>query len=216
MQFVNAVIKAKGLYYFIFIAVCLVLFNFLIQKLFLTEYVYTNTYSAIMDDARIHEMFNQVGKYQAWGYFFLPIILLLKIFYNSIWVTSATVLDGKSYDFGTNFSICLKTEIIFILLLIARLVILVLSKNVTTVQDINSIPGSLLDFLNYNSIPIWGLYALQTINIWEALYCVFGAIIFAQRYQVTMRKAFLLFSLPYLIGVLVLIILFTFLTLQIS
>lgn len=210
-------LKIKNSYYLIFICLLTVFFTYFIRSTYLTEAVFYNSYADSMSYERIGEVFQRLKKLEIVGYLFIPILLTVKILYNSFWITTATLLDeNRKYTYVTNYSICLKTEYVFIVLLMTKVFLFIFLKHVSTIDDISFIPGSLLSFFNPKLLPKWAIYPLLTVNIWEVFYCFAGVSFFAIKYNTTKQEAFYFFCVPYLVGLIVLILAVTFFTMQIT
>ena len=175
-----------------------------------------NTYSGIMTEFRISQFLKQIRKYEWVGYALMPLLLLIKICYNTLCVTTATLLEDNVFSFKSNFNVCLKAECIFILALITKALSFLLFKKVSTLVDLSYVPFSVLSLLNPNQLPKWSLYGLQTLNVWEVLFCIFGVMLFSFAYKTSKKKAFLLFAVPYIAGLFLIIFVATFISLQFS
>ncbi len=162
---------------------------------------------------RIETIIENTKNYSGLIYATLPLIILIKTTYNSFFVTTATLLDNSgSYNFSSNFNICLKADVIFVIMQLVKVYFLSFFKEASTLTDVQTIPLSAITLFEAKTIPLWSVYIFQTINIWEVLYCYFGTWLFAKNYRVPMSTAAALFCVPYLIGVLILIFLSVFIT----
>ncbi len=206
----------QSLFYFL-ICVILVGLNYFTQSFFLTENIFVNTYSELMSYERIGEVFEQTQKYQWISFLFIPVFLIFKVMYNSLWITTGTLLkDDSSYTYEHNFTICLKAELIFVIMLVFRIGALLLYNTVNVINDINFIPGSIINFFNSEELPKWSIYPLKTLNVWEVLYCYLGTKLFAYKYNISVRSAAYLFCIPYVLGLFFLILVYMFLIFQLS
>ena len=154
-------------------------------------------------------------KFELLAYALIPIILFCRIGFNAICTTIATLLDGdKRYDFTNSFSICLKTEVVFIGMLIMRIIILMF-RNVKLLDDLTFTPFSLLDLIPPDrQLPRWSHYALSNINVWEIFFCFLGMLLFARVYKTDRKTAAKLFVLPYIGGLLFVSSIATFLMIE--
>ncbi|WP_031528294.1 hypothetical protein [Dyadobacter crusticola] len=207
------ILEIKSIYYFSFLSLITVLLAYFTQKELLTNSVYYNTYSEIMSAERIETIIENTKNYSGLIYATLPLIILIKTSYNTFFVTTATLLDNsRSYNFLSNFNICLKAEGVFVIMQLVKVYFLSFLKEADTLTDVQTIPLSAITLFEPKSIPLWSVYIFQTLNVWEVLFCYIGTWLFAKNYQVPMKTAFVLFCVPYLIGVLVLIFLSVFIT----
>jgi hypothetical protein len=191
--------------------------NFYFQNELLSDEVFFNTYSGILEVDRIDDIVATMKSYQLIAYIFIPIILLLKVLYNTFCITTGTLIsDHDIFSFSGNFNISLKAEIVFSLLQVFKIVWFAFFKEVNTVADISLIPFSMLDFIGFDKAPKWGVYMLQTLNIWELFFCMFGSLLFATYYNISVGKAMRYFCIPYMVGVSILVVLTAYFTIQFS
>lgn len=206
-------VKSK---YFLLIYIAVLLFaNYIIQSVYYNENVFYNTYAEQLTYERIHRLFDQSKAYSWLTYIYQPIILLIKVTYFSFWVTAGLFLYFDKVSFKRNFSICLKAEYIFILMNLIKLIGL-LFQRVETLSDLSYMPGSVLNLVNTKNIPKWLMYPLQTINIWELLYCVAGSLMLSRAYELSLKKAAGIFSISYGSGLLIWVLFVAFISLQFS
>lgn len=79
--------------------------------------------------------------------FFIPIILVIKILYNSAWLTTGSILNTERGNFKANLNICLKAEYVFVVMLLVKLAVFVFFKDVNTLNDLGFIPQtSIINF----------------------------------------------------------------------
>ncbi len=161
-------LKINRWLYLLLVSTMIIFFTYFIQSAFMSVSVYFNTYSETMTYERIQEIFTTVKKYEVFAYSLLPVLLILKILYNSFFISTATLLsEGRGYSFSRNFNVCLKAEVVFVLMYLGKIVVLAFFKKVSTVGDINFMPLSALSLFNEALLPKWAIYPLQTINRWE-------------------------------------------------
>lgn len=213
--FCKEILKIKDTHYFILLSIIMILLNFYFQS-FVSESVYFNSFSYLIDENRIDVMYEKFLKTQWIILLVTPFFFFIKILYNSLWVTIATLLNNSKYSFQTNFSICLKAEFIFALLLVTKVFIYIFFKQISLVEDLNYVPGSLLDLLDKQRLPKWSLYFFQTINIWELLYIFFGCLLFSIKYNTSLSKAIVYFLIPYVFGLFFLLLIATFFLFQVT
>lgn len=187
---------------------------FVIKYFFATEYVFYNTYADQFTFDRIKIAFESQSKYQWLGYLFLPLVFIIKVLYNTILLTTGSLLNTENGYFKSNFNICLKAEYIFVAMLLVKLASFAFFKEVNTLNDLGFIPGSLLNLFNTDEVPKWAVYPLQTINVWEVWFCWVGTSLYAIQFGISKSKAAVLFCVPYLIGLFIWMLIVVFLTMQ--
>lgn len=204
-------------YYLLLLSLVFAFFAWFIQSAFVSLNVYVNTYAEQLSYDRIKELFYTAKRYQFAGYLLLPVLLLAKILYNSFFISMATLLqEDNRYSFSRNFNICLKTECVFVLMNMAKLAWIIFFAHINNVNDVNIIPLSLFQLAHSPSQPGWAVYPLQTINLWELAYCYLGAKLFASQYGISFKKSLKMFCIPYMAGILILMVITAFLTLSLT
>lgn len=209
-------LENKKITYFVILSIILIIITYLIQYSFYNENIFYNSYIQQLSVERAKKIYEASSKWQYLSLVFLPIIFFVKVCYNSFWLTTGSILNNERGGFKLNYNICLKAEYVFALMLLAKFIWLILFKNVNTLSDLSFIPGSLLNLYSIDKIPKWLIYPLQTLNIWEVLFCIVGTSMYSIQYNVGKLKAIQLFCVPYLFGLLFLLLLIVFITLQLT
>ena len=209
-------LKIKNVKYFFILTIFICVITFLIQYLFYSDTIFFNTYSEQLSVERIQKLSTNQKQYQWFGFLFIPIFLILKIIYNNFFITAGSLLDDKLGDFKDNYNICLKAEYVFVMMLIVKFGCFVIYKRVNTIFDLTFIPGSLANLFPISIKPQWYQYLLQTINIWEVLFCIVGTHMYSIQYNVGKTKAAKLFCIPYLTGLFIWVLIVTFISLQLT
>ena len=203
---------------FFFSLICFVSFvsSYLIQSTYFTEDLYYNTFSEQLNSERVHKLFELSSQYKLLVYFIIPIGLILRVLYNSFWVSIGSFFLTGEDCFGGNFNICLKAELVFFTMTLVNLILLFFIKEVKTLNDISLVPFSILSVYPIHEIPRWLQYPLQTANIWEVLYCLFGASLYSVGNNTSPKNSLMIFGASYITGLIAWIIFVMFITLQIS
>jgi hypothetical protein len=192
------------------------LINFIIQHTFLNEQLLFNTYGDRIGYDRLKTIFSR-WQSQQWLYLaFIPVSFLLKVGFTTLCVTIGAFYFTDTTSFSSNWNICLKVQYIYLLMIVVTFGDLMLLKEVNTVNDLSFIPFSFTQLLRSDHLPGWAKYPLQTVNVWELLYCLAGSYLFKLHYQVSYKRALTLFSVSYLIGLFLWVIVVVFLTVQFS
>jgi hypothetical protein len=203
-------------YFFIGIVILAVVLNYLVQSTLITESVFINTYTETMDSDRISELFRNMKHYQLIAYVLVPVLLIIKVGFNTFALTVRTLLSEGEFSFHGNFNVCLKAELAFTAMLLVKTIWLLFFSKVETVGDINFIPLSAAGLWHAKNLPKWAVYPLETLNLWELAYCYIGSMLFATQYKLSMKKAAGIFCSGYLGGTLVIIIISIFLAITFS
>lgn len=155
----------------IFSGICLVYFfsSYYLQQHVLTESLYYNSYAA-MDEHEIEEMIHAKERAGFFGYLMVPITTAIKILFASFCIYTGLLLTGSTTAYKTLFRVALFAELAFVLSTMVRLVMLSFFTELQTFDDIRSFaPFSLYSLIS--NAPGYLAYPLQTINLFEVLYC---------------------------------------------
>lgn len=213
---VSQLIQENNFFFFSLFCVTSFISSYLIHNTFFNEELFYNTFGEQLNLERIHKLLELGSRYRIINYLFIPVALILKILYNSFWVSIGSFLRIGKDNFGSNFSVCLKAEIVFFVMILVNLIVLFFFKDVNTLNDLRPVPFSLLEIYKSNEIPKWLQYPLQTANIWEVFYCLTGTLIYSYKNNIDYKNSLYIFCIPYLIGLAIWIILVMFIGLQFS
>lgn len=157
---------------------------FISNNILLSDSYFYNAYSELSKE-RIISIMTLTRKYQWIVYFALPISLLLK------WVTVAgtifigLVLLNQKILFKSCFKIVLISELVLIIGSFIKTIYFIIHKP-DSIQDLQFIPFSLIQFFNITHLPIYLVYPLQQSNLFEAMYWILLAV----GIQVHINKSF--------------------------
>lgn len=189
---------------------------FIIDYFLNTKQLFYNTYAGQIAYDRIEKSMQNQQKYKWVGYALVPILLYIKILYNTAAIMCATILSTNKISFNDHYNVCLKAEFVFVAMLIVKFACLVLFMEIETLQDLGFMPGSLANLYDLDNVPKWLIYPLQTVNIWEVLFCWVGTMLYTVHFDVDKTTAFKRFCLPYLTGLFVWVLVVVFITLMAS
>lgn len=209
----TGLLSIKKWLFFLAITACLLLISFSINYLYFSESVVQNTYAEQMALDRISQLFETQKKFLWLIYLLTPLMLIIRILYNTLWLTTLSLFVEYEGHFKAHFNISLKAEYVFVAMAIARLLWLIFLKEVNTMNDLGYIPFSLVNLYNVNTLPKWAIYPLQLINIWEVLFCWAGTSLYASRFNMSLSASFKRFCIPYLTGLLVWVLAVVFISL---
>jgi len=217
IKFINIeLLQIRKLIFFVLLICFSGAMVYFINYSFYTEQIFFNTYSDQLAFERIEKIFNAQERNKWIGYLLLPLLLYVKVLYNTCAVTTGSLLSDSRAGFKSNFNVCLKAEYVFVIMLFVKFLALSFFKEVDTLDDLSFMPGSLANLYKVTELPKWAVYPLQTINIWEILFCWVGTTLYALQFDVSKAMAFQRFCIPYLIGLFIWILVVVFITLQFS
>jgi len=143
---------------------------FSIQYLFIEDYLYYQTFGEQITSDQIAKMLQISKKYYWLGYVFVPFIILIRVFFTSIFLYIGIFFTNLKIEFSKLFKVALFADFIFVLSGLAKLIILIFFKEVSTLEDLQFTPLSVMEFLDYSKVDPLFIYPLSLINVFELLY----------------------------------------------
>ena len=123
-----------------------------------------------MPVASIELMLKLSRKYQWLSYALLPVIILIRIFYTSIFLFIGIFFTELKVEFSKLFKIALLADFVYVLAGLTKLIILIFFKEVETLQDLQFQPLSAMELFNAKSIDPLFVYPLSLLNVFELGY----------------------------------------------
>ena len=163
-------LKYNGWKYFLLLAVFYVLISFAINYLFLTDGLYYQSFGEQLATERIAKMVEVSQKWQWLGYVLLPIIISVRVCFTTICIYVGCFLANIKVRFNELFKIALLADFVFVLAGIIKLVILIFFKDISTINDLQFQPLSLLELFDRISVDTLFIYPLSLISVFELLY----------------------------------------------
>lgn len=196
---------------------------FSIQYLFIEDHLYYQTFGEQITFDQIDKML-QISKNYYWlGYVFVPFIILIRVFFTTIFLYIGIFFTNLKINFSKIFKIALLADFVFILSGLAKLVILIFFKEVSTLEDLQFTPLSIMELLDYDAVDPLFIYPLSLLNIFELLYflvlawLLIGIINEANEERpVNFGKSLQLVTASYGSGLLLWVLVVMFITLNIS
>lgn len=207
--------------YTLFIIVSLLTFlSTLLQKYFFDfDKLIYDSYSNILVEEQLNEILISQKKWSWVGYFVIPLLILFRATLVSVCLSIGVFfydMENK-IKFNQIFKITLKGEYILVLVGFVKIIYFSFIKPNYTLLDIQLFyPLSYTNFLNLGTIKPWLIYPLQTINLFEILY--FFILVFYLHKLIKNKywKSFEIVSISYGSGLIIWLVLVTFLTLNLS
>jgi len=94
----------------------------------------------------------------------------LRVSFTAICIYIGCFLANIKVEFGKLFKVALLADFVFVLAGIVKLVILIFFRNVSTFNDLQFQPLSLLELLDSTSIDTFLIYPFTLISVFELLY----------------------------------------------
>jgi hypothetical protein len=202
---------------FLIISSLLLLIVYYNEQFLFTKQFFYNSYSEQLALERIDAMVETRKKYSWLAYIFVPVVLMLKISYFTSCVSISNYFFSGKFSFTTLFRICLTGELVFIVMQFCRVLYFEFIHQPQSIDDIYSITSlSLYNLLGPSESMSWFAYPLQTINVWEVLYCLFCTQLMSETNKRPFSENTRTFLIGYGTGLLLLIILVVFLSVNLN
>jgi hypothetical protein len=199
------------------------IFIFSIQFLFVNDKLYYHTFGEQLTISRINQILDLSKKYQWLGYAIIPLVILIRVFYTSVFLYIGIFFTELKAEFGKLFKIALLADFVYVLSGFAKLVILIFFKQVNTLEDLQFQPFSVMELLNAKSIDPLFVYPLSLLNLFELAYFLALAILLVnvinqanEERTVNFGKSLQLVTASYGSGLLLWVVFVMFITLNLS
>lgn len=161
----------KNWHLFLFITCSYLIITLVTDKFIMTRDVYQILLSDKMESYRIDDYYEMLKRFSIYSYLAIPLITWLKITFIALLLQTPIMLKNIEVSFKEMFKIAAIANIPYIVLGIARIVILFLTPKGNYTNELFSFtPGSITNLLvkeNYNGV---AYSFLSNINIYEALW----------------------------------------------
>jgi hypothetical protein len=168
----NNILKYKGWQYFLILTGMGIIIEIAINYLFLSEGLYYQSFGERIAADRIAKMIELSQKWQWLGYVFVPIAILIRVSFTSVCLYIGYFLANVKSRFKDLFKASLLADFVFVLTGLTKLFVLIFIKEVSTLDDLQFQPLSLLELLNKKSIDVVFIYPLSLINVFEFSYWI--------------------------------------------
>lgn len=154
------------------LVLCMVnaLLAFSFNYLFVSDVLYYQTYGEQLALSRIDKMLELSKKWEWLGYVFIPIILFVRVAFTSLCLYIGIFFVEIDLKFSKLFKIALLAEFVYFLSGFAKLVVFIFFKEVSTLNDLQFTPFSLLNIFDKNAIDPLFVHPLGMLNIFNLVY----------------------------------------------
>jgi len=146
------------------------LLAFSFNYLFVSDILYYQTYGEQLALSRIDKMLELSKKWEWLGYVFIPIILFIRVVFTSLCLYIGIFFVQIDLKFSKLFKIALLAEFVYVLSGITKLVVFIFFKELSTLNDLQFIPFSLLNIFDKNAIDPLFVHPLGMLNIFNLVY----------------------------------------------
>lgn len=148
--------------------ICLITFG--INYAFLNENIYFQSFGSQLTLERIDKMIVSAKKWEWLVYAFLPFEIILRVFYTAVFLYIGIFFTEMKIGFGKLFRVALLSDFVYVLAALAKLIVLIFFKKVSTLEDLQFSPLSVMELINKEMVDPLFHYPLSLLNLFELTY----------------------------------------------
>lgn len=191
--------------------------TFISNQYIFGEEVYVRSFSDKLSAQSIEAFLGVREKYWLWGYVTFPIVIAIKVSFSAICISIGAVLSNISFKFKAIFRMVLLAEIVFIVAQLLYLVNVSFHLDTLTLETAaNYYPLTMLSYFGTENVVQWLQYPLQTLNLFEVAYISVIAWLLSKQWKQDFMESLAIVVPSYGTGLILWLVLVTFLTLQVS
>lgn len=146
---------------------------FISNNLIVSDNLYYNSLSDIYSNEQIQEVLSQGKKWEWLTYIIIPLVCVIKCSLVALCLSIGLFLKVNKFEFGKLFTVCLKSEFIFLLPAFIKLTWFLFIQTSYSLRDLQYFsPLSCLNIFEPDKLETWLLYPLQILNLFELMYWV--------------------------------------------
>ncbi|GEM_PF-829684 len=182
----------------------------------ITKEVYYNTLGEQLTTERIDEYLSKQAKWKIWSYVIIPVSTLLQTVLITICINCGTIVLNYEAGFKSIFKVVLKSSLVFLIFRIL-LTVIYLSGDVKLFDDLTTLNKfALSGFIEKDALPVWLMYPLSVINIFEIAFWLLLAWGMSEQIKKPFTKALSFVGATYGVGLCMWMLFVVFLTLNFS
>ncbi|MEX2641689.1 MAG: hypothetical protein WD266_13450 [Balneolales bacterium] len=209
--------KQSGWALLVIISVLYCLLTFIADSLVFTDQFYHRSFSDQLNLNSIEALLEIRAKTWWLTYAMQPVIILIKATFVAVCISTGIILLDIPVDFRMVFKICLLSEGVFFMGQAVYVANLYHNLDSFTLDIIaNFYPLSMLSYWGVENVATWLHYPLQIINIFELLFIICISWMLSLQWSLNFIESLNIVLPSYGTGLLLWLVLVTFLTLQIS
>jgi len=206
----NYFLKINNWYYYFVLCGVYALFTLAMNHFLLTESLYYASLSEQYTTDQIRKLLDFRDSWKYVGYFFIPIIIIIRVLYSSFCLFIGDLFQETHWGFKKLFNVSLKADVAFSFSIIANFYYYAFSGNYQKVDDLSVNYFSLLKLTREENIPTWLVFAFNSLNIFELVY-IFLLILFVHSmFKISYLKSSVFVLITYGIGNYLYIVAITF------
>ena len=199
--------------FFIILTSVTIILTYLSHHILLSDKFYYDFLSNTIAQNRISSYISQQRIIQKIGYFFIPLVIILRAFYTSCCLYVGCFFEENDISFSKCLNISLKADIVFLLELFIKIDYL-LFFGFSSLDEFNIRPLSLFQLLSSHIEP-WARYPFFVLNLFELLYWYLLVVFFSYYNNKGFWKSLLFVFKTYGLGLLVWIVIVMFISINI-
>ena len=190
------------------------LITWVTSKFLLTDSMYFQELSEQLAYERIEKMLETKERYAWVSYVFLPVLLLLRIFYTTICLYAGVYFNDWKISFRKVWRVTLFADMVWLVPAVLKMAYFSLQTDYTLSDMQNFYPYSLLALFEAESLDKWLVYPVYILNLLEITYVAILAYGLKQYLQKTYKQIILRVIASYGLGLLLWVTLVSFLSLN--
>lgn len=157
---------------FLFLSILTILITEITKSVLNLDKLIYSSLSEQLTSQQIEDFLNLQKKWQWLGYFFAPIMLLIKtILITSVINIGTFFFSKKEVSYKILWDMVIKAEFIFLLVAVCRIIWFYFFQTNYKLEDIQYFyPLSALNLIGYQGLEPWFIYPFQALNIFELAY----------------------------------------------
>jgi len=213
----QSILNKNKWYFFIGINIIVITLNIISKQYLYKSLFFYEIYGEQLSKGQIDQLILRSNKYMIIGYLLTPIILLIKVILITVCLKIGLIFINIKISWGKILNWIIKLETIFLIpLLMTLLWFLLINIDYTYAELQFFYPLSLLNLFNSGELDQLFVYPLRLVNVFELLYWLALAKLFATETGKKFGKAFEFVMYTYGVGLLIWVVFVMFLTVNIS
>ncbi|QTD38008.1 hypothetical protein JL193_01500 [Polaribacter batillariae] len=207
----------KNILLFLILSILTLFLSFLLKYFLEINELISISLAEQFSKEQLQEVTSYNNKAEKLIYIFTPLFLFVKVSIIAAIIDAGCFFFGKEIKYKKLFTIVVKAEFIFLLVIVFKIVWFCFFQINYTLQDLQYFyPLSALNIVGYQGLESWFIYPFQVLNLFEVAYWFILAYLIGKEINDTTDKGFLIVASSYGVGLLIWVVGAMFLTLNMS
>lgn len=212
---ISRVTNIDGWILFYILLVMYALYQFAMNNALVTEEFILRSYEDLLPAETLTGLMHFRQRFEWAGYVLVFITIPIKVGYSAICINTGTLLAGYDVRFKRIFKAGLYGEFVFLFATFVQFTWILTVLRPEIIQDLEGFyPLSVLGLLYSESLPVWLHLPLQKLNLFELTYVLVVTGILKEYLRADFRKVLSIVAVSYGFGVLLIIAVAMFFTIQ--